>query len=172
MQATFIFAAFCLACCENAFAQAKAEPTAIIELGTAAGWNAKDRVSSFGPDIAVEVTPIDNWLEVEAGVTPLFRANSTEWGTDLLFKKPWTISKKLEFMVGGGPEWIHAKEFSTTANSVAVEAVLDFMFWPSTSRKLGWFVEPAYEYSFARGHERSVGVSAGVLIPLFPRVRR
>lgn len=28
-----------------------------------------------------------------------------EWDTDFLFKKPWTISKKLEFMAGIGPEW-------------------------------------------------------------------
>ncbi len=61
--------------------------------------------------LAVEVTPIENWLELEAGITPLFsRHHSTEWDTDLLFKKPWTLSKKAELMVGVGPEWVHTRE--------------------------------------------------------------
>jgi hypothetical protein len=80
----------------NAFAQAadtEPEPVAIIELGGAGSWNLKGG-SSFGGDVAGEVTPIENWLEIEAGVTPLFTRHSTEWDTDLLFKKPWTLSKK------------------------------------------------------------------------------
>jgi len=57
---------------------------------------------AFGPTAAVEVTPIENWLELEA-VTPLFRQHSTEWTVDLLFKKPWTLSDKKEFMLGDRP---------------------------------------------------------------------
>jgi len=49
--------------------------------------------------------PIENWLELEAGVSPFCKRNSAEWDTDLLFKKPWTISRKTEFMLGVGPEW-------------------------------------------------------------------
>lgn len=172
MRQKLRLAVFSLACCGHSLAQASSEPVAIVELGGAAGWNVKEGASSYGPDFAVEVTPIENWLELEAGVTPLFRAGSTEWGTDLLFKKPWTLSKKAEFMAGIGPEWIHAKEAGITTNSVAAEGVLDFMFWPSTKRRLGWFVEPGYEYSFGRGHERSVGVSAGLLIAVFRAGRR
>ena len=52
------------------------------------------------------MTPIENWLELEFGVTPTFSHHSTEWDTDVLFKKPWTLSKKVEFMFGVGPEWI------------------------------------------------------------------
>src|SRR5262245_61499199 len=33
--------------------------------------------------------------------------NSPEWNVDLLFKKPWTLSKKAEFTLGAGPEWVH-----------------------------------------------------------------
>jgi hypothetical protein len=142
------------------------EPAAIVELGGAASWNVKDGGSSFGPDFAVEFTPIENWLEVEAGTTPLFRRHSTEWDTDLLFKKPWTLSNKIEFMFGIGPEWIHTRQYSISTNSLGGEAVLDFMFWPSTKHKVGWFVEPGYEYNFGRGHEKSIGVSAGLLIAI------
>jgi hypothetical protein len=142
------------------------EPVAILELGGSATRDLTDHTSSFGPTAAIEFTPIENWLELEAGVTPLLSRHSTEWGLDLLFKKPWTISSKVEFMAGVGPEWVHARQSGVTANSIAGEAVLDFMFWPSRRRRFGWYVEPGYEYSFGRGHERSVGISAGLLIPI------
>ncbi len=154
-------------CPGNAFAQSPdKEPAAVVELGGAAGWNLKDGGSSFGPTVAVEVTPIENWLELEAGVTPSFSRHSTEWDTDLLFKKPWTLSKKAEFMFGVGPEWIHTRESGMTTNSVAGEVVLDFMFWPSAKHRFGWYLEPGYEYNFGRGHERSVGMSWGLLIAI------
>jgi len=146
------------------------EPVAILELGGAGGWSLNDGRSSFGADLAVEVTPIENWLELEAGTTPLFRRHSTEWDTDLLFKKPWTLSEKVEFMIGIGPEWIHSREYGVTANSLGGEVVLDFMFWHSAKHTLGWYLEPGYEYNFGRGHERSIGITGGLLIAI-PQVR-
>lgn len=140
------------------------EPAAVFEIGAAAAQSLKGGGSSFGPTVAVEVTPIENWLELEAGVTPLFGAHSTEWDADLLFKKPWTLSDKAEFMLGAGPEWIHTSEHHVVTNPVGGEAVLDFMFWPSAKHKLGWYLEPAYDYNFGRGHEQSVGISGGLLI--------
>src|SRR6202789_2685847 len=119
--------------CANILAQSvdtDPEPAAVLELGAAGSWNLQGG-SSFGADVAVEVTPIENWLEIEAGVTPLFTRHSTEWDTDLLFKKPWTLSGKVEFMFGAGPEWIHTREYGVTTNSLGGEAVLDFMFWPA-----------------------------------------
>jgi hypothetical protein len=158
----FVLISALLLCFGPALAQSvDKEPVAVIELGAATGWNLKDGSSSSGPTLAAEVTPIENWLELEAGITPLFGSNSTEWDTDLLFKKPWTLSHKAEFMFGAGPEWIHTK-----TNSAAGEAVLDFMFWPSGKHKYGWYLEPDYDYSFGRGHEQSVGMSGGLLIAI------
>lgn len=142
------------------------EHVAVVELGGAAFWNVKDARSSFGPSVAVEVTPIENWLELEVGTTPLFRRHSTEWGTDLVFKKPWDLSNKVEFMLGVGPEWVHAKQYGITTNSISGEAVGDFMFWRSAKRRFGWYLEPTYEYNFGRGHEQSLGITAGLLISL------
>jgi hypothetical protein len=154
-------------CAEHAFAQSDdKEPAAVVELGGAAAWSVPDGGSSFGPSVAVEVTPIENWLELELGVTPLFTRHSTEWDADLLFKKPWTLSKKVEFMAGVGPEWIHSNKYGVTPNSVGGEAVLDFMFWPSRKHRFGWYVEPGYEYNFGRGHEQSLGISGGLLIAI------
>jgi hypothetical protein len=156
----------------NGFAQtAVEEPAAVVEVGGAASWNLKDAGSSFGPDFAVEVTPIENWLEIEAGTTPLFTRHSSEWDTDLLFKKPWTLSEKVEFMFGVGPEWIHTRAYGLTTNSLGGEAVLDFMFWPSAKRRLGWYLEPGFDYNFGHGHERSIGITGGLLIAI-PKIRR
>ena len=142
------------------------EPAAILEIGGAPGWNITGGGFSFSPTIAAEVTPIENWLELEMGVTPVFSRHSTEWDTDLLFKKPWTLSKKVEFMFGVGPEWVHTRKYGITTNSVAGEVALDFMFWPSARRRFGWYFEPGYDYNFGRGHEQSFGMSGGLLIAI------
>ena len=60
-------------CAASVFAQsAETEPVAIVELGGAVSRGLKDHSMAFGPDLAVETTPIENWLELEAGTTPLF----------------------------------------------------------------------------------------------------
>lgn len=159
-----LFIAALLVCSGTAFAEA--EPGAILELGGAGSWNLPGGGSSFGPNVAVEVTPIENWLEIEAGFTPLFTRHSTELDTDLLFKKPWTLSKKAEVMFGVGPEWVHTRQHGITTNSVAAEAALDFMFWPSGKHRFGWYLEPAYDYDFGKGHEKSLGITGGLLIAI------
>jgi len=110
------------------------------------------------------MTPIEDRLEVEAGVTPLLRRHSTEWSTDLLFKKPWTLSDKNEFMLGVGPEWVHTNALGIKMNSVAAEVAPDFMFWSSRKHRFGWYLEPSYEYKFGPGHEHSVSLTGGLLI--------
>jgi hypothetical protein len=154
-------------CCGAAFAQpSEKDPIAIVELGGAAGRSLTDRSWNFAPTAAVEVTPIEKWLELEMGVTPIYTRSSTEWDTDLLFKKPWTLSRKVEFMFGVGPQWVHKREAGVVTNAVAGEAVLDFMFWPWANRRFGWYFEPGYEYTFGHAHERSLGFSAGLLIKI------
>jgi hypothetical protein len=148
MNATrWLWAVSLFVCFGYASAQEKkdGEEVAVIELGVAPSRNLKDRTSSFGPTVAIEVTPIENWIELEAGLTPSFGHNTTEWASDLLLKEPWTLSRTVEFMAGIGPEWIHTCESRTATNSVAGEAVLDFMFWPMLWRhRFGWYVEPGY----------------------------
>jgi hypothetical protein len=140
------------------------EPIAVLELGAAGSRSLND--GSSGPTVAVEVTPIENWLELEAGLTPLFNRSSTEWDTDLLFKKPWTLSKQAEFMFGIGPEWVHTNKPAATADSISAEVALDFMFWPSARHRFGWYLEPGFERNFGRGHEQSFAISGGLLIAI------
>jgi len=156
---------FSSCCCDPSFAQsAEKEPQAVLEIGGAASRSLTESQSSFGPTLAVEVTPIEKWLELEVGVTPLFSPHSTEWSVDLLFKKPWTLSDTKEVMIGIGPEWIHSNAYGIKMNSVAGEIVPDFMFWPSKKHRFGWYLEPSYEYKFGPGHEHSIGLSGGLLI--------
>lgn len=140
------------------------DPAAILELGAATSWNFSGGAAMFAPNLAVETTPIENWLEIEAGVSPFFTHYSTEWDTDLLFKKPWTISRKAEFMLGVGPEWVHLRQEERSTDTISGEVAGDFMFWPNGKHRFGWYLEPAYDYSFAGAHQQSVGMSAGLLI--------
>ena len=60
--------------CPFCFAQSEKE-AAVLEIGPAASWSLTEGQSAFGPTVAVEATPIENWLELEAGVTPIVQAS-------------------------------------------------------------------------------------------------
>jgi hypothetical protein len=137
---------------------------AILEVGASTNWNFSGGAATIAPNLAAECTPIEHWLELEAGVSPFFTRRSTEWDTDFLFKKPWTISKKAEFMAGIGPQWAHVRQNGKTSDTFSGELAGDFMFWPTERYRFGWYLEPAYNYSFAGGHQQSIGMSAGLLI--------
>jgi hypothetical protein len=142
------------------------EPTAIVEVGAAAERATTGGDSSYGPSVAVEITPIEHWLEIEAGVAPMFARGQTDWDVDLLFKKPFVLSPTTEFMIGVGPSWSHTIAQGRTDDEFGAEVALDFMFWPWKGRTIGWYVEPSYGYGFTATHERTLSVSAGLLIPL------
>jgi hypothetical protein len=114
------------------------EPSAIIQIGAAAEWSLQGGGSGFGPSVAVETTVIRNWFEIEAGVTPLFGGGQTQWSTDLLFKKPWTLSRTVKFEVGVAPAWLHTAVGGKNTDSLGGEAVAEFLFWPWPDRKLSW----------------------------------
>jgi hypothetical protein len=116
----------------------------------------------MGGTVALEVTPIEHWLELEAGVTLLGTLDQRELSADLLFKKPWQLSPRAEFMAGIGPEFSTSLAAGKHTISTATELVLDFMFWPA--RNVGWYVEPSYSFSFGAAGERRLGVTAGLLI--------
>jgi hypothetical protein len=137
---------------------------AILEFGAATSWNTSGGAATFAPNMAAEIEPIENWLELEMGVSPFYTHQSKEWDTDLLFKKPWTLSRTAEFMFGIGPEWVHLKQRGRWTNALAGEVAGDFMFWPRGKHRFGWYLEPAYDYSFASGHQKSLGISFGLLI--------
>ena len=145
----------------GAASAADKEPTAIVEIGGAGEWSFTDRAGRVGPTVAVEVMPIPEWLEIEAGVSSLFGRGGTEWSADLVLKKPFTLSDKVEFMVGmrAGMEDQHRDRLRRRACSTSCPG-------RPRDRKLGWFLEPSYSYDFGSSHEKSIGLSAGILIPI------
>ena len=117
-------------------------PRLVVAVDPAVGrWTTTGGAASFAPNLAAETTPIENWLEIEAGTSPFFTRNSTEWDTDFLFKKPWTLSSKAEFMLGVGPEWVYIRQHGTTSNSISGEVAGDFMFWPTGKHRFGWYLD-------------------------------
>jgi hypothetical protein len=158
-----IIATFVLCPATQLLAEEK-EPFAVIELGAAMERGIQEGTYSAGPSASVEFPVIKDWLEIEAGISPLFRPTQTEWQADLLFKKPFTINEHVEFMVGAGPQLSYATAGGGT--KIASEIALEWMIWPTKDRKFGWFVEPTYSYSFGRGREQSVGVTAGLTIAI------
>ncbi|MFC6646058.1 hypothetical protein ACFQBQ_10795 [Granulicella cerasi] len=140
------------------------DPLVTLELGAATSWNTTGGAATFAPSIAAETTLVENWLEVEAGLSTFYTRNSSEYDSDFIVKKPWTISHGAEFMLGLGPSWSYTRQAGVGNNTISGEVAGDFMFWPVKRHKFGWYLEPSYERSFNSGHQQSLNLSAGLLI--------
>jgi hypothetical protein len=75
----------------------------------------------------------------------------------------WTL---IQFRCVLTPNRMHTTGGGRATNAIGAEAVADFMFWPTSDREYGWFLEPSYTRSLHGIHEQSLGVSAGLLIPI------
>lgn len=144
----------------------KKEAEAELEIGAAAEWAIPGGDTGFCASIGIEYTLIKEWLEVEVEVSPLFGAGRTDWDTELIFKKPYSLSDKIEVMPGIGPAWLYRTGREGNTHSFGAVALVDIQIWPTPERNFGWFIEPTYTYDFGREHEQSLGVTFGLLIPI------
>jgi hypothetical protein len=135
------------------------EPIAVLELGGASEWGLRAARPSYGPSAAAEFTAIKDWLEVEPSIAPLFNDGHAEWTASVIFRKPFEVSKTIEFEPGIGPEW-------SSDGKVAGVLSLHFTIWSTPAQKFGWFVEPTYSCSFSSGHEQALGMAVGLLVPI------
>lgn len=151
-------------CVSTVFAQdsTDVDHSAVLEVGGAGERDLKGNSSNFGATLAIEMTPVENWLELEFGMTALGTSGHAELATDFLFKKPYRLSQTAEFMFGVGLEMVRKFSVEERATSFGVEAVLDFMFWPTDN--IGWYLEPGYGFVPGKGAEQSLGMTAGLLI--------
>jgi len=138
---------------------------AVIEVGGAGDWGLNGGAAAIGATVAAEVTPVEHWLELEAGVTAVPTRGRQQVSADFLFKKPFPLLPTVEFMAGLGPELTWKLGGAGNARSVATEVALDLMIWPR--KNIGCYVEPSYSLAgFSARSDRSVGVTAGLLIGL------
>jgi hypothetical protein len=133
------------------------DPLAVIALGSEGEWGFPGGKFSRGPSAAVEFSLIKDWVEVEIGGARLFRRGVADWESEVVFRKPFTLSETTEFMIGLGPMWTKA---SGEPAKLGTSFMADFMFWSSPEKKYGWFIEPGYSISKS---ERSLGVSVGLI---------
>lgn len=133
---------------------------AVVEVGTAGEHNTPGGSSSFGAALGIEVTPIENWLELEFSVSALRSSAQTELSSDLVFKKPFRLSETSEFMIGLGPFVSRTVSGSQPETSHGIEFNLDFMFWPR--KDLGWYIEPSWNRTSGSG-DKTIGLTVGLL---------
>jgi hypothetical protein len=145
---------------ESAQQAAGAEPAVIFEAGAAGERNVRGGSANFGPSLAVEVTPIEEWLEIETGASALGTTGHTELSIDMVFKKPFRICPSTEFMIGLGPFVSRTQSGPDKGTAHGIEVALDFMFW--RRQRTGWFLEPSWSRNAGTG-ERTIGVTGGLL---------
>jgi hypothetical protein len=136
------------------------EPNFVLEIGPAAEWPLHGE-ANYGGTFAVEKEVVEDWLELEAGLTGLATSGRGELSGDLLFKKPFRLAPELEFFIGVGPEVAHTFNGSDRGTLAHIEFATELMFLPRTG--VGWYLEPAFSVAPATG-EKSFGFSAGVAI--------
>jgi hypothetical protein len=164
-----LMAAIALSCGSvKAFAQAQdsrdEDHAVILEIGGAGEWPIRGAGgTNYGGTVAAEVTPIENWLELEIGVTALGTAGHTELSGDFLFKKPYRLSATTEFMFGAGPSLSKSLTGSERGTSWSAEFVLDFMFW--RRKNIGWYLEPGWSITPKNG-QQSLGLNVGLIFGL------
>ena len=125
----------------------------VVEFGGGGEWDVHGGAGAYGPYLALEYEVIEHWLEIETAVAPRFSNGQAEVEFELIFKKPFELSKSLEFLIGAGPVWVHRTEESPKA-SIAGEAIVELVYWPWDDHKVGFFVSPATPTILAKGTSR------------------
>ena len=141
----------------SAIAQDDREHALVLKLGPAGEWPSHER-ANFGGTFAVEKALIENWLEIEVGLTSLNTTGRSELSGDIIFKKPFRISPTFEFMIGAGPSVSKTLNGEDQSTTVSAAFTLDFMFWPTPN--IGWFVEPTWTVN-PRNGQQSFSASVG-----------
>jgi hypothetical protein len=133
----------------------------VYEVGWAGDYSGAEGFHPKGATFAIEVTPLPDRLELEVGITAIRANDVTETSVDVLFKKPWRLSERIEFMAGIGPEVIHATG-AEAGTFLGLSVVGDLMFW--SKKNVGWYLEPGYEIAFRAGTIRQGFAIAGGFI--------
>ena len=116
----------------------------------------------FGAAAFLELEAIDGWLELELGAQILATAPGREASLDLLLKKPFRVTPRLEVMTGLGPTVTQASGAGETRTAWGIEAAVDFMYWPAG--RVGFWAEPAYEIVLSGALAQVASCTAGPML--------
>ena len=116
---------------------------------------------NFGGSAFLEWTAVEEWLELELGIGLLRAEGGVELPVGLLLKKPFRLSRRAEVMLGLGPELVAYRRTPHDGNFVALEGAVDVMVWPTP--RVGFSIEPSYEWTARGGGERSFAGTAGII---------
>jgi hypothetical protein len=154
---------FCEACAQEPDS-GDVDHAVVLEIGGAGEWSVHGGGGpNYGGTVAAEVTPIENQLELEMGVTALATTGHTELSGDFMFKKPYRLSGTTEFMFGAGPSLSKTLSGPDRGTTWSADLVLDFMFW--RSKNVGWYLEPGWSVAPKNG-QQSLGVNFGLIFGL------
>jgi hypothetical protein len=152
-------------CPSTAHTQSPAEESRefVVKIGPAVEYDTRTRETGYGAAAAAETGILGDRLAAELGVSVIAADAMIELGAVLLLKKPFELSDRAELMLTAGPS------LSRGGGETAAGAVLgaDLMLWPRPALgrpALGWYVETGYGTDFRRAGERSIGLSAGILL--------
>jgi hypothetical protein len=140
------------------------EHTIVVGVGGAAEVELADGSVHPGANVMIEWDAIENWLELELGVSVLAASGGVSVPIDLLVKKPFKLARWAEVMIGVGPEVVQmaGAAGAGTGTYFGGAAALDFMFWPWDPH-VGLWVEPECDLVFHDGASSGLGASGGVL---------
>ena len=116
---------------------------------------------NLGGSAFLEWGAVDSWLELELGVAILAAEGGVEVPIGLLFKKPFRLARRVELMVGLGPEVVAYRGTPNDGNFLALEVAADFMFWPTA--RFGFWIEPSYELTARGAGEHSLAATGGLI---------
>jgi hypothetical protein len=137
------------------------ERTIILGIGGAGELEVPSITPHAGANIMFEWEAIESWLEIEADLSILRIANGYELPIAVLFKKPFRLTPRFEYMIGLGPQVVRVAG-ATTETHYGGEVALDLMYW-HTPRSGAW-VEPAYDFTLGTGASQSLGITAGAMV--------
>ena len=135
------------------------EHTIIVGVGAATEIELADGAFHSGANAFLEYEAIEDWLELELGISLLAADGGHELPVDLLIKKPFRLSRGIELMIGIGPEIVYVSGSDKNGTFFGGELVFDFMFWPS--HHIGLWIEPSYSLIFRSGVSHSLGATGG-----------
>jgi hypothetical protein len=109
-----------------------------------------------------EMEAIEDWLNIEAGISVSKVNIGGELAYDLLLKKPFPLRPNVELLVGLGPEIVQTFGVATGLSYYGVEGVLDFVFWPT--KNFGVWVAPTWDVVVRDRATLTASTTAGALL--------